>query len=178
MLADLTFNLSDKQNRILLDMFATTISSLSDLDDQLLVVALNPDSSLCQLNSKPNPIILIFGGQTARSVGLNKHVYDTSAFLPKYPGECDEVIKSVGYQGIYPDIFETKPSDDVVSLQTIQLALQYACARSWIACGLKVDCAAFFWSAGCLDCGWHFFARRRVQAGARTSCHDTRQIGP
>ena len=140
MLADLTFNLSGKQNRILPNMFATTISSLSDLDDRLRIVASNPDSSLCQLNPKPNPIILIFGGQTARSVGLHKHVYDTSALLRKYLDECDEVTKSFGYRGIYPEIFETKPSDDVVSLQTMQFAMQYACARSWIACGLKVDC--------------------------------------
>ena len=140
MLADLSFNLSDKQNRMLPKMFATTVSSLSDLDDQLRIVGVNPDSSLYQSNPKPNPIVLIFGGQAARSVGLNKHVYDTSALLRKYLDKCDEVIKSFGYQGIYPDIFETKPSDDVVSLQTMQFAIQYACARSWIACGLKVDC--------------------------------------
>lgn len=140
MLADLTFNLSDKQNRTLPNMFATTISSLLDLDDQLRIVASNPDSSLCQTNTKPNPIILIFGGQTARSVGLNKHIYDTSALLRKYLDECDEVTKGFGYRGIYPDIFETKPTNDVVSLQTMQFAMYYACARSWIACGLKVDC--------------------------------------
>ena len=139
-LADLTFNLSDKQNRTLPNMFATTVSSLSDLDDQLRFVASRPDSSLCQINPKPNPIILIFGGQTARSIGLNKHVFDTSALLRKYLDECDEVIKGFGHRGIYPDIFETKPTDNVVSLQTMQFAMHYACARSWIACGMKVDC--------------------------------------
>ena len=140
MLADLTFNLSDKQNRTLPNMFAMTVSSLLDLDAQLRIVASNPDSSFCQNNPKPNPVILIFGGQTARSVGLNKQVYDTSALLRKYLDECDEVIKGFGYRGIYPDIFETKPTDDVVSLQTMQFAMHYACARAWIACGLKVDC--------------------------------------
>ena len=140
MLADLTFNLSDKQNRTLPKMFAMTVSSLLDLNAQLRMVASDPDSSLCQNNPKPNPVILIFGGQTARSLGLNKHVYDTSALLRKYLDECDEVIKGFGYRGIYPDIFETKPTDDVISLQTMQFAMHYACAQSWIACGLKVDC--------------------------------------
>ena len=139
MLVDLTFNLSDKQNRTLPNMFATTVSSLLDLDNQLRIVASNPNSRLCQTNPKPNPIILIFGGQTARSVGLNKHVYDTSVLLRKYLDECDEITKGFGYRGIYPDIFETKPTDDVVSLQMMQFAMHYACARSWIACGLKVD---------------------------------------
>lgn len=140
MLADFTFNLSDKQNRTLPNTFATTVSSLVDLDAQLRTIASNPDSSLCQNNTKPNPVILIFGGQTARSVGLNKHVYNTSALLRKYLDECDEVVKGFGYRGIYPDIFETKSTDDVVSLQTMQFAMHYACAQSWIACGLKVDC--------------------------------------
>ena len=140
MLADLTFNLSDKQNRTLPNMFTTTVSSLSELDNQLRIVASNPDSSLCQLNPKPNPVILIFGGQTARCVGLNKQVYDSSALLRKYLDECDEVVKGFGYRGIYPDIFDTDPTDDVVSLQTMQFAIQYACARSWIACGMKIDC--------------------------------------
>ena len=140
MVADLTFNLSDKQNRMLPKVFATTVSSLLDLDDQLRIVGSNPDSSLCHTNPMPNPIILCFGGQTSRSVGLNKHVYDTSALLRKYLDECDEVIKGFGYRGIYPDIFETMPTDDVVSLQIVQFAMHYACARSWIACGLKVDC--------------------------------------
>lgn len=139
-LADLTFNLSDKQNRTLPNMFATTVSSLLDLEDQLRMVASNPDSSLCQTNPKPNPVILTFGGQTARSVGLNKHVYDTSALLHKYLDECDDIIRGFGGRGIYPDIFETNPTDDVVSLQTMQFAMQYACAQSWIACGLRVDC--------------------------------------
>lgn len=139
-LADLTFNLCNKQNRTLPKVFATTISSLLDLDGQLRVVASNPESSLCQTSPKPNPIILVFGGQTARSVGLNKHVYETSALIRKHLDECNEVIKGFGHRGIYPDIFETKPTDDVVSLQTMEFAVQYACARSWITCGLKIDC--------------------------------------
>ena len=140
LLTDLTFNLSDKQNRTLPNIVAATVSDLSDLNQQLHVVASSPDSSLYQSNLKPNPVILIFGGQTARYVGLNKHVYDSSTLLRKYLDECNEVVKGFGYRGIYPEIFEAKPTNDVVLLQTMQFAMQYACARSWIACGLKVDC--------------------------------------
>ena len=140
MLADMTFNLSDKSNRMLPYMCATTISHLSELDDQLRTVSSNSDSSLCQTNPKPNPVVLILGGQTSRCVGLNKQVHDSSTLLRKYLNECDDVVKGFGYHGFYPAIFETKPTDDVVSLQTMQFALHYACARSWIDCGLKVDC--------------------------------------
>ncbi|KAI9677123.1 MAG: Type I Iterative PKS [Bathelium mastoideum] len=139
LLADLTFNLSDKQNRSLPNIFATTVSSLSELNAQLNIITSNSDSSMCQTSPKPNPIVLVFGGQTTRSVGLNKEVYETSALLRKYLDECDLVLKGFGYRGIYPQIFETKPTDDVVSNQTMQFALQYACAQSWIACGMNVD---------------------------------------
>ncbi|KAI1499966.1 hypothetical protein F5X99DRAFT_430171 [Biscogniauxia marginata] len=139
-LADLAFHLSDRQNRSLPNIFVTTVSSMSELDDQLRIGASNPDLSPCSLNPKPNPVVLIFGGQTTRSVGLNRDVYESSALLRKHLDECDEVLKGFGSKGIYPGIFDTTPTDDVVALQTMQFALHYACAQSWIECGLKVDC--------------------------------------
>ena len=121
-------------------MLATTVFNLSDLNDQLRVIVSNPKFLFCQISFKPNPIILIFNNQTARSVNLNKHVYDTSVLLRKYLDECDEMIKKFEDRGIYSDIFETKPIDNVVIFQTMQFAIQYACAQSWIACGLRIDC--------------------------------------
>ncbi|KAG7058454.1 polyketide synthase [Colletotrichum scovillei] len=139
-LADLAFNLSERQNRTLPNMLATTASSLSELENQLQVVTFNSESPLCQISPKPNPVVIIFGGQTSRSVGLSKHVYDSSALLRKYLDECNGIIQGFSHPGIYPGIFATQPVDDVVSLQTMQFALHYACAQSWIACGLQIDC--------------------------------------
>lgn len=140
MLSDLAFNLSDKSNRTLPLMFTTSVSSASDLAEKLSDVALNPDSSLCQTNPKAKPVILTFGGQTARSIGLSRQVYQTSALLRKYLNECNHILQGFGHPGILPSIFETEPTDDVVLNQSMQFAIQYACAKSWIACGLKVDC--------------------------------------
>jgi acyl transferase domain-containing protein/acyl carrier protein/SAM-dependent methyltransferase len=138
-LPDVAFNLSEKQNRALPHMFATTVSSIQDLDDQLRSAAANPEKHLNNLKQKP--VILTFGGQTTRSIGLSRDVYESSTLLRKYLDECDSTLKSLGYsRGIYPAIFDTKPQDDVVALQTSQFALHYACAQSWIASGLKVDC--------------------------------------
>ncbi|KAJ5598872.1 ketoacyl-synt-domain-containing protein [Penicillium hordei] len=140
LLADFTFNLSDRQNRTLPNMFATAVSSLSELDSQLRVVASDPVSTICQPSQSPKPVVLIFGGQTARTVGLSKSVYECSHVFRKYLDDCNDVIKGFGHNGIYPDIFDPAPVHDVVSLQTMQFALQYACAQSWIACGLKANC--------------------------------------
>lgn len=139
LLADVAFNLSDRQNRTLPNMFATAVSSLSELDSQLRAAASNPDSAICQVNPKPKPVVLVFGGQAARSVGLSKSAYESSHLLRKYLDDCNDILKGFGHRGIYPDIFDATPVHDVVSLQTMQFALHYACARSWIACGLKVD---------------------------------------
>lgn len=140
LLADITFNLSDRQNRTLPNMFATAVSSLSELDSQLRTVASNPDLAIRQVNPKSKPVVLVFGGQSSRSVGLSKSVYKSSKLLRKYLDECNDILKEFGHSGIYPDIFDPAPVDDVVSLQTMQFALHYACAQSWIACGLKIDC--------------------------------------
>ncbi|KAK2037940.1 ketoacyl-synt-domain-containing protein [Colletotrichum somersetense] len=139
-LADVAFGLSERQNRSLPNMLATAVSSLSELEDQLRIVASNPESPLYQTNPKPRPLVLVFGGQTSRFVSLNKHVYDSSALLRKYLDECNDMIQGFAHPGIYPAIFATQPVDDVVSLQMMQFALHYACAQSWIACGLQVDC--------------------------------------
>ncbi|CAG7993876.1 unnamed protein product [Penicillium salamii] len=140
LLADATFNLSDRQNRALPYTFTTLVSSLSELETKLRAVACDPESVIYRASRDPKPVALVFGGQTARSVGLSKDVYRSSRLLRKYLDDCDDVLKGFVHRGIYPDIFDEAPADDVVSIQTIQFAIQYACAKSWIACGLKVDC--------------------------------------
>ncbi|KAK0658318.1 hypothetical protein QBC41DRAFT_385815 [Cercophora samala] len=139
-LADMAYNLSDHQDRSLPNMFITAVSSMSELDDQLRIAASTPESQLCRLNPSPKPVVLSFGGQTSRFIGLSRSVYNSSALLRKYLDECDQALKGLGHGGIYPAIFDSTPMDDVVQLQTMQFALHYACAQSWIACGLKVDC--------------------------------------
>ncbi|KAL8996036.1 MAG: hypothetical protein Q9169_004348 [Polycauliona sp. 2 TL-2023] len=139
-LADIAFNLSDRQNRSLPNILAVTVTSMSELDDQLRIAASSPDSSLCNLTSKPKPLVLAFGGQTNRSIGLNREVYKSSLLLRRYLDRCDDILRSLGHSGIYPGIFDSTPTDDVVSLQSMQFALQYASAMCWIDCGLKISC--------------------------------------
>jgi acyl carrier protein len=140
-LADFAFNLADQQNRSLPNIVATSVSSMSELDDQLRIVSSVPDSAPAQTavtNSKP--IVLAFGGQTNRSVGLNPAVTEASGLFRSYLDECDRILKSLGSNSIYPGIYESNPRDDIVGLQTMQFALQYASAKTWMDSGLRVDC--------------------------------------
>lgn len=139
-LADFAFNLSDRQNRSLSNIVATTVSSMSELDDQLRILSSVPDSAPAQTAvANPKPIVLAFGGQTNRSVGLNPAVTEASGLFRSYLDECDRTLKSLGSNSIYPGIFESNPRDDIVGLQTMQFAVQYASAKTWMDSGLRVD---------------------------------------
>nr|AOO87089.1 polyketide synthase [Alternaria alternantherae] len=136
-IADVAFNLADRQNRALPHILARTVTSLSELDNLL---ANATSESVEQEGGKRRPVVLAFGGQTTRSIGLKKEVYDSSVLLRKHLDECDALLKTFGYErGLYPAIFDTSSQDDVVGLQCMQFALHYACAQSWIACGLQID---------------------------------------
>ncbi|KAI1373505.1 hypothetical protein F4677DRAFT_462253 [Hypoxylon crocopeplum] len=139
-LADLAFNLSEKQNHELPHILSTAVCSISELECQLLSATSDPSLQPCLLNPKPNPVVLIFGGQHSRSIGLSRDVYEGCTLLRKHLDECNQILRCFGHQGVYPAIFDSTPIDDVVSLQTMQFSLHYACAQSWIGCGLKIDC--------------------------------------
>lgn len=52
---------------------------------------------------------------------------------------CDSMCKELGLPSIFPGIFQSKPVEDIVELHCRLFCLQYACAKSWLDCGLEVD---------------------------------------
>lgn len=136
-LSSLVFNLAVKQNRSFSHVFATTISDLTDLDNQL--TAVKSGRIQPQVGVKPKPVILCFGGQISNTIGLNKDVYDASTLLRSHLDDCDIAIHSLGLSGLYPEIFQTSPIEDIVRLQCLLFSLQYSCSKAWIDSGLHVD---------------------------------------
>ena len=53
--------------------------------------------------------------------------------------DCDYACRALGLPSLFPGIFQTEPDEDIVSLHCMLFSLQYACAKSWLDCGLKVD---------------------------------------
>lgn len=143
-LADIAFNTCDRQNRTLPQIFATTVCSITELEEELHAAEscppMLPDLTI-NIRSRPNPVILVFGGQTSRQVAISRNAYHSSALFQKHLDECHDCLLQLGHDtGLYPELFDSTPTDDVVSLQTKQFALQYACARAWMECGLEVQC--------------------------------------
>lgn len=137
LLHSLTFNLANKQNRSLPYVITASVSNMSELKDQLIAGTSGLSSIHQQAKKKAQPAVLVFGGQTNRFVGLNRAVFDSSALLRFHLDRCDDGIRSEGLNSIFPAIFQTEPVEDVVLLHSMFFAIQYACAKSWIAAGLR-----------------------------------------
>ena len=132
-LADVAFNLADKENRYLLQNLITTAATAGELQGKLSAKKLQSPVS------KAKPLVLAFSGQTSNVVGLSKGVYDGSTIFQRHLDQCDSMLRSFGLPSLYPGIFSTQPIDDLVSLHTKLFAFQYANAMSWIDCGLHID---------------------------------------
>lgn len=138
-LANLAFNICRQSNRHLDRGLMFSCSTVDDLDDTLAAFV-SGDSKISSLSLKapPRPVIMCFGGQVSTFVGLDRRVYDSVKILRSYLDQCNAVFLSIGLEGFYPDIFQREPVKDTIKLQTMLFAMQYACAKSWMDCGVQV----------------------------------------
>ncbi|RKU46329.1 Type I Iterative Polyketide synthase (PKS) [Coniochaeta pulveracea] len=137
-ISDLSFNLCRKSNPTLEQGTVFSARSTEDLSKQLSAFVggqINNAGSMVKL-SPLRPVILCFGGQISTYVGLSKAVYNTVTVFRNHINEVDRVCRALGYDSIFPTIFERSPISDPVKLQTALFASQYACAKSWMDCGV------------------------------------------
>lgn len=129
---NVSFNMNrQSMNRSLGRTAIFAAGSIDDLEQQLgsLETSATPVST--------RPVILCFGGQVAKFVGLDREVFEKSAILRHHLDECDRVCRSIQAGSIYPTIFEREPISDASVLQPLLFSLQYACAKSWMDCGVQ-----------------------------------------
>lgn len=136
-LADLSYQLSRQTNRSLPCHLAFDSGTISELE-QILRAHIDNDLGVeGAVVPSTRPVILCFGGQISDCVGLDRHIYEEISILRRHLDHCNDVCQSFGVT-IYPEIFQRSPLGDRVKLQTALFSLQYACAKSWIDCGLEV----------------------------------------
>ncbi|CAI6338010.1 unnamed protein product [Periconia digitata] len=95
-------------------------------------------SQAFQYPESPKPVVLVFGGQTGKSVCLSRAWLDTYPAFRTYVDSCDRELRSLGYPSLYPAIFSDEELSSAVLVQCGMFAVQYACASCWIDGGLKV----------------------------------------
>lgn len=143
-LADISFNMNRQYNRALSQGMIFSCHSVAELHENLSRVASvsNPAAIGIVPVRSERPVILCFGGQVSTFVGLDRKLYDSVSVLRHYLDHCDTVMQSLGLSSIYPELFLRTPIQDTIKLQTMLFAMQYACAKSWMDCGLSTKVAA------------------------------------
>ncbi|KAF7554237.1 hypothetical protein G7Z17_g3055 [Cylindrodendrum hubeiense] len=148
-LADISFNMNRQSNRGLAQGFVFACRSVAELYEKLEHAAgISGKEDAPKVGIVPTkaerPVILCFGGQVSRFVGLDRKLFDSTTILRRHLDDCNAVVTSLGLDSIYasPDIFSREPVPDTVKLQTMLFAMQYACAKSWMDCGVSTKIAA------------------------------------
>ncbi|KAB8231158.1 uncharacterized protein BDW43DRAFT_313240 [Aspergillus alliaceus] len=138
-ISNLSFQLARQSNRSLGQGLIFSCATVDELEAKLANFADGRGglTSTRQVQSS-RPVILCFGGQRSSFIGLDREAYDQFKLLRTHLDHCHEVSLSLGLNGILPGIFERTPRSSIVELQTMQFALQYSCAKSWIDSGVQV----------------------------------------
>jgi acyl transferase domain-containing protein/acyl carrier protein/SAM-dependent methyltransferase/NAD(P)-dependent dehydrogenase (short-subunit alcohol dehydrogenase family) len=137
-ITNLSFQLFRQSNRSLGEALIFSCATTEELEEKLLGFGAQDEQIFSQPKQRPcRPVIFCFGGQVSTFIGLNRDLFDQSQLLRTYLDECDGISIALGLESIYPAIFSTSPAKDVVLLQTMQFALQYASAKSWMDSGIK-----------------------------------------
>ncbi|KAI9811990.1 MAG: Type I Iterative PKS [Pycnora praestabilis] len=100
-----------------------------DLDD---VVEVSPIA-------KAKKVVMAFSGQTRQIVGLEKGVYESCHLFRTHLDACNHELMRLGFSSILPSVFDKNMVADTVLLHCGLFAVQYACAKSWMDSGLRVD---------------------------------------
>ncbi|KAF7596504.1 hypothetical protein BBP40_001376 [Aspergillus hancockii] len=138
-LSNLSFSLAHQSNRTLDTSMIFTARSFEELDRNLAAFEkFNDDTKTLSGNSaSPPTVILCFGGQISSYIGLDPQLYQSVAILRKHLDRVDATVQTLGCPSIFPGIFQRTPIVDIVQLQMMLFAMQYACARSWMECGIQ-----------------------------------------
>lgn len=139
-LASLVFNLADRGNHALSHVFATTVSSVQDLEIKLETAAAG--SGITSVPNESKPVVLVFGGQESDFIGFSEEVYKSSRVFRKHFDSVNDLFISAGLESLFPSVFQTKPLLNLVMLHSALFAVQYASAMAWMDCGLEVSAVA------------------------------------
>ncbi|KAF7184594.1 hypothetical protein CNMCM7691_005778 [Aspergillus felis] len=109
-----------------------------ELIEKLGIIETGGQTPAAIRTDEARPVILCFGGQISRYIGLDRDIYDHIDIFRQYLDQCNAYCEKLGLGGIFPEIFQRTPVEDIVKLQTMLFALQYTCAKCWLDAGVSV----------------------------------------
>ncbi|KAI6349783.1 hypothetical protein MCOR25_010636 [Pyricularia grisea] len=125
----LLWTLSEKRQR---HRFRVILQVNNDVDSDSLATALDEAaSSPAQATPKKKPVVFAFGGQSQRTIHLDRHLYATTPQLRRHLAECDAILTDLGYPPVTDEVLNHEKADQgILLLQTATFAVQYSCART------------------------------------------------
>ena len=135
---DVLFELAHRAHYTLSISIAACVTSLAELQ---VILSNHSESEKTQflVDLPKRPTVLCFGGQTKTWIGLSEVFYKTVLLFRVNLDCCASICRSLGVAEFYPIIFSKSPVADIVLLHCMLFSIQYACAKSWIDCGLQVS---------------------------------------
>ena len=134
--SNLTFNLADRANHSLSHILSTAVTDIADLEEKLALAASGTSIAMAP---NPKPVVLVFGGQESDFVGVSEDVCQSSSLFRHHLDACNDILISLGFDGLYPAIFQHAPVSNLVTLHSALFSVQYASAKAWIDSGLEVS---------------------------------------
>ena len=135
---NLSFQLALQSNRDLPMALVFKANSIADLEAKLTTLGKGDISLAYPASASRRPVVLCFGGQISTYIGLEKEIYKNTAVFRNLLDEYNTTCMSLGLPSIYPYIFQRTPISNLVNLQLALFAMQYSCAKTWMACGIEV----------------------------------------
>ncbi|KAL4931704.1 uncharacterized protein BDV17DRAFT_301824 [Aspergillus undulatus] len=135
---NLAYNLAIKQNRQFRFVHSFVASNINEVRRNL-----NP----AEIDGRPDalphreerPVVLCIGGQNGTIVHLDSDLYHSTSLLRSHLDACDRGCTELGLPSLFPGILSPEPTEDLIKLHCMLFSVQYACAKSWIDSGLKID---------------------------------------
>jgi acyl transferase domain-containing protein len=133
-LGEVAYTLSERRRRHKYAMFLEA-SDIAELAGKL-----QGDDELPIVEPRRKPVILVFGGQSKQNIGLGRTLYEQFGTFRQRLDACDLYLRQLGHPPIVPAIFQNEGNlNNIVTLQTGHVAVQYAAASTWMEAGLQVD---------------------------------------
>jgi acyl transferase domain-containing protein/SAM-dependent methyltransferase/acyl carrier protein len=142
--SEMSYLVSRQVNRTLTQSLQFACSSQNELHDKLGSFIKGDVRPIRKSSEGKRPVVLCFGGQTAKYVGLDRNLYNEIDILRHHLDVCDTACRNLGLESLYPGIFEKTTISNVVRLQTMLFAAQYSFAKAWLDCGLQITAMVGF----------------------------------
>ena len=132
-IGDLAFTLSEKRAHLQY-RWTAIVSDINTLQQSLKAI-----EKPIEAPQQPKKVVLVFSGQSTQNSGSEQSLYESCPLIKHYIDHCNHILKELDFPPIVPVVFNTEPSTDIVPHQCGIFAFQYAVAKTWIDCGVRID---------------------------------------